>query len=1528
MKIRIGLLLILLFAGAFLMTACHKTGRETEPVTPSGQTESSAPDQTDESSTEPPKEKSAVTLMIYMTGSDLESSSAAATKDLEEMLKSCPDLSKVNVVVYTGGSESWFSDIPTETNALLRLTPDGFQTEETFELLSMGDPQNLTRFLNYAEEHYPAERYDLILWDHGNGPLIGYGKDRIHQNDNMTLQELSEALQNSPFGPDNKLGFIGFDACLMASAELVCITGDYADYLVSSQETEPNFGWNYEALEGLDTLPTLEFTRQIVDKYINYCEDYFKDKAFFHSDVTLSIIDLSFAGALRDGLNALFKEAAEDVSGDYNKLAVERIRSRSLGRASTGSEYDLVDLRSLMESMAERYPEKTGAVLEILDSAVDTSGANAPECCGLSIYYPYYNKAYYNRSWRETYQDLSVFPDYLTYLERYEKIWLGTDLKELFEGQLVPRNGDDPHSYTLQLTEEQAEAYAAGQYYILRRIGSGLYTIMFVSDEVTQDEETLSASFDGRVIYFKNDYGREGIPLTRCGETVQGATDYTVIYAALQKRDPASGQTGLESVKYQLSLNHETGEVTIKDAYLETGEEGLETGKRKEIDFSQYEQFAFPELPSRYLTRNETGSIKSYWEWPTESAMRWYILSVTDGLYFTYEPLYDDGYEYYLMFEIQDVQGGHYSSELIPVFLDEASESEVPVEEHLWKNEESIVIGDSDGLKAELQFFREEKTGDLLTGLYVKNDSPDEIWFECDRIILNESVLLDQTIFESLEPGQETFSWIADQHAISQYWGESLPDTMSFEIEAQKRLYFGTVIRKKQISIIFPEENEISMDTLPEESYTIGDYDLPDLSRTRMTFYRGARAKDQILLDNDRVKVRLHALGKLPYAGYDHLTAVLEVENKLDEELYFDVKGIQINGVETNGILSADPLGIPGGLTCYYLVNYSESNSYTSDAEPPFTGGVNSVSLSVSAHKGKVDLGGTWCPVRLTEAAKEVYEPERGTLVFEEEGIRVELRAVREAFAYSGGAAKNYTWYLTMVNDTDDDAEISFRDVCINGQAYKDYLLPYPNKVCAHSLCYSRIELSSLDDTALPVLSFIPRFIFHGRAEMYIQSEKSAEIRPDMLPEEKEPLVYRWEGQSSMLLWEESGLRAELLLYQNKKDGSMMAALQTTNQNAHGTVVLRRNMIYDGEVPVERSSWDQSGEIPGGGQTQQWFTDLAAVACYRGEVIPASLSFTVEAINKETSGIMIHGRRVLIDFTGGSEADLRALPVHEAVQDLSSLPVFSPEEGLRPIHEALAGEQTLLDNDQVRVRLIGLGREPGLSDRICAVIEVENKTNDTIPVRWTGISVNGVFADCDQNRTLAAGMTCYLDEYLSSMDYPDLAGIHDISILLVTDISEITGYGMAGGTWYPVSLKEASDTIYEPETGTIVFDEEGVQIGIVGFEESDYYGLKDKIRYRWTLAIVNRTDRHIQIEMENECLNGKPVERGDVYSGPSLYNNYAGSHTVRYATVELVVETGKPKPEKLSFTVNIGPMGAPSSQNLYVSDTAIELALK
>ena len=133
--------------------------------------------------------------------------------------------------------------------------------------IDMSDPRTLVDFVTWAMEAYPADKYALILSDHGMGWPGGWsdgdsaGRGNRNRNiplaqaleSNLYLMDLDTALGEirSRTGLD-KFELIGMDACLMGQLEVFSALEPHARYAVASQETEPALGWAYTSF--LETL--------------------------------------------------------------------------------------------------------------------------------------------------------------------------------------------------------------------------------------------------------------------------------------------------------------------------------------------------------------------------------------------------------------------------------------------------------------------------------------------------------------------------------------------------------------------------------------------------------------------------------------------------------------------------------------------------------------------------------------------------------------------------------------------------------------------------------------------------------------------------------------------------------------------------------------------------------------------------------------------------------------------------------------------------------------------------------------------------------------------------------------------------------------------------------------------------------------------------------------------------------------------------------------------------------------------------
>jgi len=106
--------------------------------------------------------------------------------------------------------------------------------------LNMGDPETLVSFMEWVIDNYPAERYCLVLWDHGYG-YGGLCRDDTDE-DHLTLNELYLALYTVKSEKGVFVDVVAFNACLMGMIEVVYEIRDCTPVVVASEEVMPAYG--------------------------------------------------------------------------------------------------------------------------------------------------------------------------------------------------------------------------------------------------------------------------------------------------------------------------------------------------------------------------------------------------------------------------------------------------------------------------------------------------------------------------------------------------------------------------------------------------------------------------------------------------------------------------------------------------------------------------------------------------------------------------------------------------------------------------------------------------------------------------------------------------------------------------------------------------------------------------------------------------------------------------------------------------------------------------------------------------------------------------------------------------------------------------------------------------------------------------------------------------------------------------------------------------------------------------------------
>jgi hypothetical protein len=268
---------------------------------------------------------------------------------------------------------------------------------------NMGDPETLKDFGQWAIENYPAERYMLVLWNHGGGfRSLEISRDicwdwNFGLNSSITMPELEEALafiagQAGQAG--GEIDIVGMDACQMAMIEIAYQIKDYGNIMISSEASVPGNGWQYDSvLQTLVTNPnqiSSQFASDIVDLYYNQYSGA-------GGNVTLSAVDLRQIDSLANQLSGLSQSIMNDSSVPKNNYR----DARNASQYYTGVAFEYIDLKDFVNKLPSYtsnssvlyYASQIDQSMEKGNIIINNTsiGSSVINSHGLSIYIPYYS---------------------------------------------------------------------------------------------------------------------------------------------------------------------------------------------------------------------------------------------------------------------------------------------------------------------------------------------------------------------------------------------------------------------------------------------------------------------------------------------------------------------------------------------------------------------------------------------------------------------------------------------------------------------------------------------------------------------------------------------------------------------------------------------------------------------------------------------------------------------------------------------------------------------------------------------------------------------------------------------------------------------------------------------------------------------------------------------------------------------------------------------------------------------------------
>ncbi len=325
-----------------------------------------------------------------------------AIQDINEMEQGFPKNSEDKLVVYIDRNQNSLPSHP----YLLEITHD--ETDAIVSpILRAYTEQNssdATVFKNVLSEvsnYYPNEHFTskgLVMWSHGNAWLPNgisiatnrdvllenvsksFGLDDASEKANMDIKELATVLENDTFD------FILFDACFMASIEVIYELRNTADYFISSATEILSSGFPYTEVTPLFFEENID-VNSIASTYFNH----YNNKTGLQKSASISVVKMNKI----ENLTTQIFNFSSALASNNNLVIPAKQNVQQLDRFNGEWIYDLQDflsktakLNNLQNEYAEivtqwnktiTYENKTPFMVQSID---------LNSCNGISTYIP------------------------------------------------------------------------------------------------------------------------------------------------------------------------------------------------------------------------------------------------------------------------------------------------------------------------------------------------------------------------------------------------------------------------------------------------------------------------------------------------------------------------------------------------------------------------------------------------------------------------------------------------------------------------------------------------------------------------------------------------------------------------------------------------------------------------------------------------------------------------------------------------------------------------------------------------------------------------------------------------------------------------------------------------------------------------------------------------------------------------------------------------------------------------------------
>lgn len=327
------------------------------------------------------------TVYMYLIGSTLEDSTGTASINLTQIKDATAAGSKLKFIIEAGGSGRWFTGgFKSNTTARYMIKDGNVKLLEKLPSdTCMSEPETLESFLKWANKTYPSDRKMLFFWDHGGG-LSGFGVDAINPRKGrrlLSMDEISGALKAS----GEKYDVIAFDACFMQTMEVGLCLEPYADYLLASEESEPNSGMYYTAafsrLAKDPSLATLNFGAMMCS---SFDQSLVLMDNVMQAGATMSMTDLRYMPMVSETFVRYLQGLDRQFISDHSSfIEMSTARSKSY-EFQMDDQIDLIDFINYCDMSSA---EKQTMIRKINKAILVRNAGSANHINGLACYMPY-----------------------------------------------------------------------------------------------------------------------------------------------------------------------------------------------------------------------------------------------------------------------------------------------------------------------------------------------------------------------------------------------------------------------------------------------------------------------------------------------------------------------------------------------------------------------------------------------------------------------------------------------------------------------------------------------------------------------------------------------------------------------------------------------------------------------------------------------------------------------------------------------------------------------------------------------------------------------------------------------------------------------------------------------------------------------------------------------------------------------------------------------------------------------------------